>query len=117
MNQSERKHYDGEIVTMREYIDLRFADFQRAIDKAETAMTARLAGMNEFRDQLRDQASKFVTRAELDIHLQTIQCAIDDLKKSRDQQTGRVGASAVYIAYGISAVSLILAALAILLRG
>lgn len=38
----------------------------RAVDLAQKAMDKRLDGMNEFRDQLRDQASTFVRRDQLD---------------------------------------------------
>lgn len=37
-----------------------------AIDKADESMNMRLLGMNEFRDQLRDQAATFVSRKEVE---------------------------------------------------
>jgi ribosome-associated translation inhibitor RaiA len=45
-------------------MDVHFSSIQTAIDKAETAINTRLEGMNEFRDQLKDQAGQFVTRPE-----------------------------------------------------
>ena len=39
---------------------------QRAIEAATTAMDKRLDAMNEFRDQLRDQAASFVRRDQLE---------------------------------------------------
>ena len=64
-------------VSLREYLDreihnlsLRLAEQQRytdkAVDKAEFALSKRLDGMNEFRDALRDQASRMATREQLD---------------------------------------------------
>jgi hypothetical protein len=54
-----------DIISLREYVDLRFAVTQRAIDKAEVTMNERLAGMNEFRLALKDQNATFITRQEL----------------------------------------------------
>lgn len=64
-------------ISLREYIDdkvnalstrqddqRRFTD--RAVEKAEAALGKRLDGMNEFRDALRDQAARMVTRTEFD---------------------------------------------------
>ena len=53
-------------IKLREYVDLRFAQSQLAIDKAEKLMSDRLASMNEFRAQLKDQAASFLTRKEHD---------------------------------------------------
>lgn len=62
-------------VSLKQYIDARLEDRAeavrvsleaqlKAVDKAEQQLRERLAGMNEFRDTLRDQASKFITRDE-----------------------------------------------------
>jgi hypothetical protein len=52
-------------VSLREYIDLRFAHIEDATKLARESMEKRLDGMNEFRQTLRDQAGKFVTSSEL----------------------------------------------------
>lgn len=49
----------------REQEKQRAAD-QNAMEFARDAMDKRLEGMNEFRDTLRDQASRFVTREQLE---------------------------------------------------
>ena len=46
-------------------IDLRFNGIEKATDLARVNMEKRLDGMNEFRETLKDQASRFVTRTEL----------------------------------------------------
>jgi len=82
-------------ITLREYVDLscrRIADsvtalesrlteisrehtqsharehqmVELAVSKAETAMTERLAGMNEFRQQISDERGSYMTKAEFD---------------------------------------------------
>ena len=56
-----------DIVTLREYVDKLFTLNQQAIDKAEHSMNNRLEGMNEFRDSLKDQAVKFISRDEINL--------------------------------------------------
>jgi|GEM_PF-5519657 hypothetical protein len=43
----------------------RFISMEKAVDTAKESMEKRLDSMNEFRDALKDQASRFVTRTEL----------------------------------------------------
>jgi hypothetical protein len=43
----------------------RFIAMEKVVDTAKESMEKRLDGMNEFRDALKDQASRFVTRTEL----------------------------------------------------
>ena len=69
-------------VSWREYVDLRFDENQRALEKSERDMDARLESMNEFRDTLRDQASRFVTRDEVKLCLKPIEDGIKDLSKA-----------------------------------
>jgi hypothetical protein len=51
-----------------------------ARDKAEAAIDKRLEGMNEFRDQLRVQASSFLTIAVFDAHWKDLGTQITDIK-------------------------------------
>ena len=48
-----------ELEAVREATGSAFQASQKAIDKAEEALTRRLEGMNELRDQLREQAETF----------------------------------------------------------
>jgi len=88
--------------TLREYIDLRFTETQRAIDKAEATMNERLTGMNEFRATLKDQSATFVTRAELTLIMNKIQTNLDELNKIRDVATGKASQTSMIIAIIIS---------------
>jgi hypothetical protein len=47
-------------------VDLRFAESNKAIEKAQQALLHRLEGMNEFREQLRAQGSTFATCNDLE---------------------------------------------------
>lgn len=50
----------------RDGLNERLSLINTATEKAAEAMDRRLEGMNEFRQQLRDQSSQFVTRVELE---------------------------------------------------
>ncbi len=50
----------------------------RAVEKAEQQMNARLITMNEFREQLQHQAALFATRAQLDDFRDALQKASDE---------------------------------------
>jgi len=70
-----KKYFRHTVVGLKEYVDMRFPNPKKlkinalhSIEivrrEAQTAMEKRLEGMNEFRDQLRDQATRFITREE-----------------------------------------------------
>jgi hypothetical protein len=54
-----------ESVSVKDYIDSRLADRDRAVAAALASNDRRLDGMNEFRDTLKNQQGTFVTRVEL----------------------------------------------------
>ena len=89
-------------VTLREYFETQLEAYQKAIDVATRTLDKRLDGMNEFRDTLRDQASRFVTRDEMDLKVNVLQAQIVELKKFRDQAAGKADTKAVYIAYALA---------------
>lgn len=69
------RYFKHTVVGLKDYVDMRFETADKAKDnalhsieearkEAQGAMEKRLSSMNEFRDQLRDQATRFVTRDE-----------------------------------------------------
>jgi hypothetical protein len=54
LREADRKHFEAEITAVR-----------RAVDTYNATNNERWTGANEFRGQLKDQASSFVTRREL----------------------------------------------------
>ena len=52
-----------------------------AMDKAETVMNIRLNSMNEFRAQLSDQASTFLTRDNYEVNHKLLETKIESLQK------------------------------------
>lgn len=60
-----KEYVDNEFKMCREIRATRLAAMDKALEMAHDTMETRLTGMNEFRETLRDQASKFITRNEL----------------------------------------------------
>jgi hypothetical protein len=52
-------------VALEKYVDTRFDAIDKEVKSAKESMEHRLAGMNEFREALREQTGKYVTRGEL----------------------------------------------------
>jgi hypothetical protein len=110
----ERKFDWKDGISLKEYVDLRFTENQRALEKAERDLSKRLEGMNEFRDALKDQAGTFVTREAMEIKLDGLEKDMADLKLTRAHAQGKASQTSVLIAYGISFVGLLIAVLSFL---
>jgi len=90
-----RRPTNGDFVTLKEYIESRISAIEKAIQIANEGMQVRLAGMNEFRDTLKDQASRFITRDEVDIKLDVIKQQIRLLEISKATLEGKASQSEV----------------------
>lgn len=95
-------------ICIRDYVDIRFKEAQRAIDKAEKMMNNRLEGMNEFREQLNQQATTFVPRGEMTIINDKLMEDIRILQSKVDRAEGKASANAVFLTALIAGASLIL---------
>ena len=60
---------DARIGELEERINLKHGSMETAINKAETALSYRLEGMNEFRRQLDAQSSQFIPRKEAELKI------------------------------------------------
>ena len=65
----------------KELINERSSYTQTAVDKAEQSVNARLASMNEFRDQLKDQAKTFLTFDVYNANHKSIEIKIEAIQK------------------------------------
>ena len=101
-------------VSLKEHFEARIAALEKATEVASGAMDRRLDGMNEFRDTLRDQASRFVTREELDIKIGVVVEAISELKMYKAQMEGRASVSSVYVSYAIALLGIVLSVISLL---
>lgn len=60
-----QKQLEMHIAAIQQQLDRRIVDANHATDLARQQMDKRLEGMNEFRQQLSEQANKFITREEV----------------------------------------------------
>jgi hypothetical protein len=104
----KRPEWNGVHVTLKEYVDLRFIEMQRAVDKAEASMAYRLQGMNEFRETIQDIQSKSIPRTEYDVAHKQIEKEIKILQASASEAKGKASATAMFIVAGIALASLLI---------
>jgi hypothetical protein len=97
---------DKNVITLKEYIDTKLEAYTQAVKIASQNLEKRLDGMNEFREQLRAQASSFITREYYDAKHETLQKQVDELKQNRDILVGKASQNSVNVAYIISGISL-----------
>lgn len=102
---STSKPFDSEreLAHLRELWDLRWATAEKARGLASTTLDHRLDGMNLFRDQLRDQAARFVTREEVQLMAQTRDEAIQRLERRAAHLEGRLWAFGAIVALAVTA--------------
>ena len=110
--ESELRHRDKHVSAAKELFETQLASMEHAIRLARESMDKRLDSMNEFRDTLRDQAGRFVTRNEHDV-LATL---VTGLSESRAAQEGKASQNSVYIAYGLAFAGLLLSIVALWLH-
>jgi hypothetical protein len=60
-------------VSLREYVDIRFAAAKEAVEKVERATELRFASVNEFRQQLGDQTRQFMPRLEVEQQFKSLE--------------------------------------------
>ena len=80
-------------------------NIQTSTSLAAGAMEKRLEGMIEFRDQLKDQASRFITRSEYDLLVDDIQ----GLRETRAMLAGKASQSSMTLTLFIAFAGLIVA--------
>ena len=76
----------------------RFAASEQAVLKAEHTMTARLNGMNEFRDALKDQSGRMATRDEL----KRVDEAVQALERAKANLDGRLVVLSSVVSFAVS---------------
>ena len=89
MNTEAQNH--REIVSLRDYLEKRIDYVERASDLASRTLEKRLEGMNEFRGQLKDQASKLTTRIETS----ALEKRVQDLELAKAEMDGKANQSEV----------------------
>jgi hypothetical protein len=109
MDERDRR-YQERFLAMDEKTGLALTSSEKAVAKAEIATEKRFDSVNEFRGQLKDQASTLLPRAEADVKFSGFSKEIEELKKSVLTAQGR--SSGFNASWGI-AVSIVLFALTV----
>lgn len=121
-------------VTLKEYVDVRMCALEKrlddrigALEKATEVAYAnqqvRLAGMNEIRDQLRDQASTFITRADLEacvnplaVEVRGFSADIRMLREAKATIDGKASQQAVNLSFIFAAIGALLGVIGLILQ-
>lgn len=104
----QKTDHNNNLVSLREYLEAKINSVEKAIDLAREAMEKRLEGMNEFRAQLKDQASVLITRNEVDVQITRINTDIKLLNESKAKLEGKASQSAMNATIALSVAGLIL---------
>jgi len=124
-SQTQTKALDAAFVAAEKAVSTALDSAEKAVTKAELAAERRFESVNEFREQLREQADTFVTKAEHDAVVAALaradQNLVDRITASEQKQEragGHVSGStaaraAIYATVGIMA-TVILVGIAIL---
>ena len=108
-----------EFVTLKEHLESRIDSVEKSITIANVAMQERLKGMNEFRDTLREQASKFITRDEseakreaivshMDVKMDAMCEQLRMLEKYQSQMEGKASQSQLNLNLLLTVIALLL---------
>jgi hypothetical protein len=111
-----REHLEALLREQRTYFEMKLAAREDAMRSAHSSMEARLAGMNEFREALKDQTSTMITRTEFNIVCDRTQAELAGLQKFRNVAEGKASQSSV-IFFGFLSVASLLISLIKLLTG
>lgn len=107
-----RDNFQGQIISTKEQLAAAMAAQEKAVQKAENATEKRFDSVNEFRQQLNDQALRFMPRTESDAYARSASEKIDLIQSRMDRLEGRTGGYAsagTIIAGAISVVTAIIA--------
>lgn len=89
-------------VPLKEFIESRLASVEHAIAKSERLLEVRLATMNEFRESLRDQASRMATKEQVDSEIKQLERRLQILERYKSYLLGWSAAAAATVAFIIS---------------
>jgi ABC-type antimicrobial peptide transport system permease subunit len=103
-----KEYTESRFEAYKVYTESRLVSLEKATSIAASNMEKRLEGMNEFRDQLRDQTGTFITRIEIESQIKKIEEDIKVLRESKANLEGKASQQSVYIAYLIALIGIII---------
>jgi len=117
--------HEAPAVTLRELVEQRLDMLEAMIDRrfehVETAMALyqeaneeKHSSMNEIKEAMKDQAALNITRNEAEAKHNAIESDIDELKVSAAEMRGKASQSSVFIGWGLTLISIVIAVVALL---
>lgn len=97
-------------------VEQRFEQAEHAVTLANTSLEKRLDSINEFRGQLRDQQSLFITKAEVDQRFAALIERVNTLQARVDKAEGQVSGVGGLWGYMVGAVGALAVVFSILRR-
>jgi 2-hydroxy-3-keto-5-methylthiopentenyl-1-phosphate phosphatase len=113
-NSNDFSHQDG--VTLKEHFEALLHSLDLRAEQARQSMEKRLEGMNEFREAIKDQASKFPTRDEVCAIITPIERELKILNTFKDALEGKASQKDVTVAMVISGFGILLSVVSLVLR-
>lgn len=111
---SNSKLADKLYVSLRDHFDSRIVAIEKYTATAAGVLEKRLESMNEFREALKNQATQFVTRAELNAIRERFDLDIRILREYKAAMDGKASQLSVIISALIAVVSLAISILGII---
>lgn len=124
--ETEKQVSGWTVDTLKEFIEQRITDQDKAVQaaliaakeaviKAETATEKRFESVNEFRAQLADQSNTLMPRQEYSVQHRALEDRVTDLTDRLNRSDGKNKGVDKTIAYGITAVSISIAIVSLIL--
>jgi hypothetical protein len=115
-NISLKDYFDMRFNELKNYMDIRFNSIDKATILSNESLDARLEGMNEFRNSMKDQASSFITRQEFSICIERLGEDVKLLREINAKSEGKASQNSVNIAYVIAFVGIIIGICGLLIK-
>ena len=116
MTPSQRSPNHAEFVSLKEYLESRIHAVEKGIDVANHSMQKRLDGMNEFREALKDQSARHITRDEVNIKFAAVEAQLKSLQYFKAALEGKASQAQANIVLGISILGLVVAVISLVTR-
>jgi hypothetical protein len=77
-------------VSLREYLEMRLDGVEKAIKKSEESMLTRMAGMNEFREQINKERGDYVTKELFAVRNEAVDKRMGKLEQASSFSAGKM---------------------------
>ncbi len=108
MCEAYRANFVNQLLSIERQVNTQITSLKDATTLAKFEMDKRLEGMNEFRNQLKDQANMYFTKSEHEQFGKRIEDDIRSLRESRATLEGKASQNSVLIAYAIAGFSMVI---------